>query len=105
MIVVVRMRGDVSTSRGVIDTFRILGMKRVYSAAILRDDAVTRGMIRKINNFAAWGEASEETVSAIGKVKNLKPPKGGLRSKKLPHPRGVLGYHGDKINDLVKRML
>jgi ribosomal protein L30/L7E len=105
MIVVVRMRGDVSTSRDVIDTFRILGMKRLYSAAILEDNKVNKGMLRKINSFAAWGEASEETVSAIGKLKRLKPPKGGMRSKKLAQPKGVLGYHGDKINDIIKKML
>jgi len=36
----------------------------------------------------------------------LNPPKGGFkRSIKLMVPRGVLGNHGKKINDLVKRMI
>ena len=37
--------------------------------------------------------------------KGLKSPKGGFRSKKLKYPKGDLGYCGDKINDMVKRMV
>jgi large subunit ribosomal protein L30 len=36
----------------------------------------------------------------------LHPPKGGFKkSVRLPFPRGVLGNQGNKINDLVMRML
>src|SRR3989344_8732068 len=34
----------------------------------------------------------------------LHPPRGGIKSK-LHFPKGVLGNHGSKINDLVLRML
>jgi large subunit ribosomal protein L30 len=34
----------------------------------------------------------------------LHPPRGGIESKKH-YPKGVLGNHGDKINELIKRML
>jgi large subunit ribosomal protein L30 len=35
---------------------------------------------------------------------SLHPPRGGIKSK-LHFPRGVLGNHQDKINDLIRRML
>jgi large subunit ribosomal protein L30 len=36
----------------------------------------------------------------------LNPPRGGFKgSIKKPWPKGVLGYYGIKINELVKRML
>lgn len=35
----------------------------------------------------------------------LHPPRGGLKSIKKHFPKGDLGYRGDKINDLIKRML
>lgn len=34
----------------------------------------------------------------------LHPPRGGIKSK-LHYPKGVLGNHGKKINDLIMRML
>ncbi|MBU0957456.1 MAG: uL30 family ribosomal protein [Nanoarchaeota archaeon] len=34
----------------------------------------------------------------------LHPPRKGIKSKE-PYPKGVLGNHKEKINDLIKRML
>ncbi len=34
----------------------------------------------------------------------LHPPRGGIKSK-IHFPKGILGDNGDKINDLVRRML
>ena len=34
----------------------------------------------------------------------LHPPRGGIKSKES-YPRGVLGNHKDKINELLERML
>jgi len=59
---------------------------------------------------------AKEIVASILKnnsLKNLKikpvfrlsPPSKGLKSKKQMFPRGDLGYRGDKINDLLKRMI
>ncbi len=104
-IIVVRMRGEIGTRREMIDTFKMLGLKKIYSVALFDNNPTNIGMIKKIENFAAWGEASEETIKLLGGKRNLKPPKGGLKSKKLRYPKGNLGYCGDKINDLVKRMM
>ena len=39
------------------------------------------------------------------KIIRLKPLKGGMVSIKQKYPRGDLGYRGDKINELVEKML
>ena len=104
-ILVVRMRGEAGTRRDTIDTFRMLGMKKIYSFAILENSKSNIGMIRKIENFAAWGEPTPDMENMLKGKKGLKSPKGGFRSKKLKYPKGDLGYCGDKINDMVKRMV
>jgi ribosomal protein L30/L7E len=105
MYVVVRLRGEAGTSKKVEDTFQMLGMKKVYSAALLEENEVTLGMIKKISNFVAWGKADEHTIKAIKQSKNLKAPVGGLKSKKIHFPKGNLGNNGEKINVLIKKMI
>jgi ribosomal protein L30/L7E len=104
-LLVVRMRGEIGTRRGTIDTFKMLGMKKLYSFAIVEDTPSNKGMIQKIENFAAWGEATAEIEKSLHGKDGLKSPKGGFKSKKLRYPRGNLGYCGDKINDMVKKMI
>jgi large subunit ribosomal protein L30 len=41
----------------------------------------------------------------IKPVFRLSPPKKGLRTIKLPFPKGDAGYRGDKINKLLERMI
>ncbi len=38
-------------------------------------------------------------------VFRLSPPSRGYKSVKLPFPRGSLGNRGEKINELIKRMI
>jgi len=56
----------------------------------------------KIAKEFAAGKSFEE----LGMVPwfGLHPARGGIKSK-LHYPRGVIGNHGDKINDLIERML
>lgn len=35
----------------------------------------------------------------------LHPPIGGVKSSKMYYPKGILGNHNEKINDLIRRML
>ncbi len=41
----------------------------------------------------------------IKPVFRLRPPRKGLKSKKSHFPKGDLGFRGDKINELIKRMI
>ena len=38
-------------------------------------------------------------------VIRLSPPRGGYKVIKQPYPRGALGYRGENINDLLRRMM
>ena len=105
MIVMIRLRGEAGTRHDVRKTFNLLGMKRIYSVKLLEENPVNMGMIHKLDSFVAWGPASEETQKLVADKKGLKSPKGGLKSKLLHYPKGNLGNNGDKINDLIKRMV
>ncbi len=41
----------------------------------------------------------------IKPIFRLSPPSGGYKSVKLSYPKGALGPRGDKINELIKRMI
>ena len=91
-------------------TLFIMGLNSRNSVAVLEDTPVNRGMIRKVQNFGAWGEVSDEVISQLKprmkkNAARLKPPSKGLKSVKLSWQKGDLGYRGDKINDLIKRMM
>ena len=62
---------------------------------------------KKVDFKKAAGEISKGKSYEDFNLKpffRLHPPRGGIKSK-LHFPKGVLGNHGEKINDLVRRML
>ena len=99
----VRMRGEAGIAMKKLHTLMILGLKRKYSARII--DEKSAGMLKAVNSLVAWGEASEETIKMLEKNPRLKPPRSGVRSIKYLYPKGSVGFHGAKINDLIKRMV
>ncbi|MEM4255297.1 MAG: uL30 family ribosomal protein [Candidatus Norongarragalinales archaeon] len=68
-------------------------------------------MLQQIRDYATWGEASKETVEALKKrdsksaVYRLNNPVGGWKDTRNHYPRGDLGARGEKINELIKKML
>lgn len=138
MICIIRIRGEVGLNKDIIETLNRLRLRKKYSCVVLNPTKEQLGMLKKIKNFVAWGEISEETLRKLiekrgqltAKTKkfdvqksfeglmegkkyeelNLKPffrlhpPRGGIKSK-LHYPKGVLGDHKEKINDLINRML
>ncbi|MEM0243360.1 MAG: 50S ribosomal protein L30 [Candidatus Aenigmatarchaeota archaeon] len=52
------------------------------------------------------GKKSLKNFKEFKKVFRLHPPKGGFKkSKKLEYPKGILGYVGKEINEVLKRMI
>ncbi len=107
MLAAIRLRGAIKVRKETEDTLRMLGLKKVNALSVLKDDPRIIGMIRKVEDFVTWGTLSEEVMQTIGSqtVLGLKPPKGGLKSIKKHYPKGDLGYRGDAINILIKKML
>ena len=78
------------------------------------DKRVTEEVVKSKTSFQTMGElaAAVESGSAgldevgVKKVFRFHPPRGGYKSIKRPvKDMGDLGYRGDKINDLIIRMI
>ncbi len=124
---VVKVRGNVDVRKEIVDTMTMLKLKRINTCVVLPKTPSIDGMIKKVKDYVTWGEISDKILERLvrlksseegtkkiiekikkGKIKpvfRLSPPKKGYKSTKIPFPRGSLGYRGDKINDLVKRMM
>lgn len=119
MIALVRIKGRVGLSYTVNETLDRLRMKKKYTCVVLKGTPEEIGMIEKLRDFIAYGEISADTYKELvkqrgkkgkdGKIKpffRLHPPRKGIDSKvHFGVKKGVLGNNGDKINDLILRML
>ena len=117
MICIIRIRGQIGLKKDVVETLNRLRVRKKYACVVLNPGKEQQGMIKKVDNFVAYGEIDEETYKELkekrgrkdkdGKLKpffRLHPPRKGINAK-LHFPKGVLGNNGKKINDLVRRML
>jgi len=113
MIAVIRIKGIVGLDRDVNETFARLKLGRKYSCIILEEKLDLLGMVNKVRNFVAYGKIDEATLKELQEKRGKKgkemffrlhPPRGGIKAK-AHYPKGVLGDHKDKINDLIRRML
>ncbi len=114
-IAVIRIKGMVDIGKIVAETFNRLKLRKKYSCVVLENPNKEQiGMIEKVRNFAAYGNINEETYKKLNekrktRIKNffrLHPPRGGIDSKlHFGKKRGVLGDNGEKINELIERML
>lgn len=107
MLAILRLRSSASVNGQVRDTMKMLHLNKVNTLVLVPENKVVLGMIKKIDGYVAWGTASKETEEKMQgkKMMGLKPPKGGLKSIKYKYPRGDLGYNGDAINVLIKKMM
>ncbi len=131
MIAIIRITGMVDKNKDIAETLHRLRLRRKYSCVVVEENKVVKGMLKKVRSFVAYGKIDEETLKElvkkrgqkldkkkeIGKLDGLKfkeanlkpffrlhPPRGGINSKQH-FPKGVLGNHKEKINDLIRRML
>jgi large subunit ribosomal protein L30 len=119
MIAIIRIKGKVGLDKDINNTFNRLRLRRKYSCVVLKGSEEEIGMIEKLKDFIAYGEIKEDVYKELvkhrgkkqkdGKLKpffRLHPPRKGIDSKKhFGVAKGVLGNNGEKINDLILRML
>jgi len=112
-IAVIRISGIVGLRKNIAETLHRLRLRRKYSCIVIEKPTKEQlGMVNKVRDFVAFGEISDEMYKKLvekrkTKIKNffrLHPPRRGIKSK-LHFPKGVLGNHKDKINELLERML
>ena len=112
-IAVVLVRGLIRANAAVQDTLYMLKLRKKNQCVIINKSPQSAGMIQKVKDYVTWGEVDAETLTALeGKMENgsahLQPPRKGYGRKGIKIPfsnRGALGYRGEKINDLLKRMI
>ncbi len=106
-ILVIRIRGQVGIKTGIKKAMELIGLKKKFNAVLLDNNETTKGILKKIKDYVAYGIADENTINAFNnqKVLRLKPPKGGFKKEtRLSGKKGELGDKKEKINELFKRM-
>lgn len=114
-LAVVRVRGQVRVRHDIVRALEELNLRRKHHAAILEDTPEVKGQLRKVQSFVTWGAVSEDTIKKLaprardkGRWFALQPPRKGYGRKgiKMPFSKGgALGDRGEKINDLLLRMI
>ena len=119
MIAAIRIKGKIGIRKDINETLDRLRIRRKYACVVIKGTKEEMGMVEKLRDFIAYGNISDEVYKELikqrgkkdseGKLKpffRLHPPRGGIESKKhFGVGKGVLGNHGDKINELILRML
>lgn len=114
-IAVVRVRGQVRVRHDIARALEQLNLRKKHHATIVEESPSVLGQLKKVQSFVTWGPISAETEKnlmprKIGEknVYALQPPRKGYGKKgiKLPFSKGgALGNRGEKINDLLMRMI
>ena len=81
MICIIRIRGEIGLRKKVVDTLYRLRLRKKYSCIVLNPTKEQEGMIKKVKDFVAFGEISDETL------KELIEKRGQLIDKKKGKPK------------------
>ncbi len=115
-IAVIRLRGKWGVRKEIEDTLILLCLKRKNNLVVLENNNYNLGMLKKAKDYITYGEVREETLKKLISKKEPKEkekliftlpnPKKGFKSiKKGLNQGGDLGYRGEKINELVERII
>ncbi len=64
-LVAVKVRGIVSAQREARETLQFLRLLHTNHAVIIDNRASYKGMLKRVQSYVTWGEASKETVAAM----------------------------------------
>lgn len=112
-LAIIRIRGTVAHAPEVVETLKLLNLNKPNHCVIVNDNPSIRGMIKKVESLITWGPVSDKATKdlqarAHGKCFTLHPPRKGYSRKsiKLPYRLGgAYGDRGEKINELIERMV
>ncbi len=74
---IVKLRGSVGIKPDIRYTLELLRLHRVNHCVIVEDNDYYRGMIKKVKDYVAWGEISEDMLELL--LKRRGRLKGGMR--------------------------
>lgn len=64
-IAIIRVRGNVGTSKEIEEVFRQMHLTRKNHATLVNSSPSNRGQLRKVKDYSTWGEPSLETVTEL----------------------------------------
>lgn len=116
MIAAIRVRGRPNMEKKNKDTLNMLNLERNNHCCVFKEIKSVKGMLKKVSDFITWGEIDEKLLEELceraNKEKDLpvvfriEPPSKGWRNKKEHYKNGgSLGYRGEDINELIRRMM
>ncbi len=123
IIVAIRLRGSRGLTEDIVSTLTMLNLHKKYFCIIVKPTPSAKGMLNKARDYITWGEISDELAKSlvekrsekdpkdakkIKKYFRLHPPKGGFEKRGIKNAYtngGDLGYRGEKMQDLLTRML
>ena len=121
ILAIVRIRGDVNLNARDRSTLDLLRLDQKMTCVVLKADTTNLGMIHRIKHIITYGEITEETIKLLKEKREkknsegkplpyyrLSPPRKGFErkgTKRFFTEGGALGYRGDRINDLITRMV
>ncbi len=113
---VILIRGrQIGVRHDILKALDSLKLLRKHVCAIIPDNKVNQGILRKVKDFTAYGEVSPEVIKELSakrkpvseNVFRLAPPRGGFSRKgiKVSYQNGgVLGKR-PSMDDLIRRMM
>ena len=120
MYLVIRIRGTTGVKQGIASTLEMLRLNRISHAVLVDENPSYKGMLQKAKDYITWGtdySTFEELANALlnGELKaqdidmkpvfRLHPPRKGYKGiRHSVNEGGSLGYRGEDINNLAKRM-
>ncbi|MFW5746564.1 MAG: uL30 family ribosomal protein [Nanoarchaeota archaeon] len=111
-IAVIRISSSINRKKEIVDTLNMLNLPKKYSCTVIEDTPSNKGMLQKVKDCVTWGVLDEKTEKLLAakdkKTIALQPPKGGFErrgTKKSFATGGALGNRGEKINDLLAKMI
>lgn len=114
-IAIVRVRGQVRIRHDLVRAMEQLNLRKRHNATVVEETPSVLGQLNKVQSFITWGPVTEATIKMLaprsrneGKFFAMQPPRKGYGRKGIKRPfanGGALGNRGDKINDLLTRMM
>lgn len=70
-LAVIRIKGRVGISKGIIDTLEMLHLGKKHSCVVVEKNACNKGMINKVKDFVTFGEIDEDTLKLLVKKRGI----------------------------------
>jgi len=120
-LAILLVRGFLHVNSDIRFTLYSLRLKQKNACTVVEDAPRLRAAAVKCKDYVTYGEISDDTYNelvdkrgkkdvdgALKKYFLLHPPRGGFERKGIKVPftnGGVLGHRGDKMNELIRKML